>query len=112
MVDVKKIQVLYRNLPVGVLQMDAAQGVCVFEYDKAWLAEGFSLSPTELPLQSGLFYADKDKLGGAFATFEDSMPDGYGLYLLDRILRKKGSSLQELTPLPGNHPAGPVRLRE
>ena len=99
MVDVKKIQVLYRNLPVGVLQMDAAQGVCVFEYDKAWLAEGFSLSPTELPLQSGLFYADKDKLGGAFATFEDSMPDGYGLYLLDRILRKKGSSLQELTPL-------------
>lgn len=99
MVDVKKIQVLYRNLPVGILQMDASRGVCVFEYDKSWLAEGFSLSPTELPLQSGLFYADKDKLGGVFATFEDSLPDGYGLYLLDRILRKQGSSLEELTPL-------------
>ena len=99
MVDVKKIQVQYRNLPVGILQMDPSRGVCVFEYDKFWLAEGFSLSPTELPLQSGLFYADKDKLGGVFATFEDSLPDGYGLSLLDRILRKQGSSLQELTPL-------------
>lgn len=99
MVDVKKIQVQYRNSPVGILQMDPSRGVCVFEYDKFWLAEGFSLSPTELPLQSGLFYADKDKLGGVFATFEDSLPDGYGLYLLDRILRKQGSSLQELTPL-------------
>lgn len=99
MIDVKKIQVLFRYQPVGILQMDPSRGVCVFEYDKSWLAEGFSLSPTELPLQSGLFYADKDKLGGVFATFEDSLPDGYGLYLLDRILRKQGSSLQELTPL-------------
>ena len=99
MVDVKKIQVLFRNQPVGILQMDSALGVCVFEYDKAWLADGFSLSPTELPLQSGLFFADKDKLGGVFATFEDSLPDGYGLYLMDRILRKQGTSLQELTPL-------------
>ncbi len=99
MVDVNKIQVLYHDLPVGIIQMDSYRGVCVFEYDKTWLAEGFSLSPTELPLQSGLFYADKDKLGGVFATFEDSLPDGYGLYLLDRVLRKQGSSLQELTPL-------------
>ena len=99
MVDVKKIQVQYRNLPVGILQMDASRGVCVFEYEKSWLADGFSLSPTELPLQSGLMYADKDKLGGVFATFEDSLPDGYGLFLLDRILRKQGSSLEELTPL-------------
>lgn len=99
MVDVKKIQVQYRDLPVGILQMDASRGVCVFEYEKSWLADGFSLSPTELPLQSGLMYADKDKLGGIFATFEDSLPDGYGLYLLDRILRKQGSSLEEITPL-------------
>ena len=99
MVDVNKIQVLYHNRPVGILQMDSSRGVCVFEYEKSWLAGGFSISPTELPLQSGLFYADKDKLGGVFATFEDSLPDGYGLYLLDRILRKQGSSLDELTPL-------------
>lgn len=99
MIDVKKINVLLRDDPVGTLQRDPANGVCVFEYDKGWLANGFSLSPTELPLQSGLFYADKDKFGGGFAVFEDSLPDGYGLYLLDRMLRKQNTSLVELNPL-------------
>lgn len=99
MIDVKKINVLLRDKPVGTLQRDPANGVCVFEYDKGWLANGFSLSPTELPLQSGLFYADKDKFGGGFAVFEDSLPDGYGLYLLDRMLRKQNTSLMELNPL-------------
>ena len=97
--DIKKIVVQYRDVPAGTLQMDPARGVCVFEYDKAWLAEGFSLSPTELPLQSGLCYADKDRFGGNFAAFEDSLPDGYGLYLLDRMLRRQHSSLAALTPL-------------
>lgn len=99
MIDVKKINVLLRDEPVGTLQRDPANGVCVFEYDKGWLANGFSLSPTELPLQSGLFYADKDKFGGGFAVFEDSLPDGFGLYLLDRMLRKQNTSLMELNPL-------------
>lgn len=99
MIDVKKINVRLRDEPVGTLQRDPANGVCVFEYDKGWLANGFSLSPTELPLQSGLFYADKDKFGGGFAVFEDSLPDGYGLYLLDRMLRKQNTSLMELNPL-------------
>lgn len=98
-IDIKKIKVLFRDESVGTLQMDPTTGVCVFEYDKSWLANGYSLSPIELPLQSGLFYADKDKLGGSFAVFEDSLPDGYGLYLLDRMLRKQESSLGELTPL-------------
>ena len=99
MIDVKKINVLLRDEPVGTLQRDPANGVCVFEYDRGWLANGFSLSPTELPLQSGLFYADKDKFGGGFSVFEDSLPDGYGLYLLDRMLRKQNTSLMELNPL-------------
>ena len=98
-IDIRKIKVLYRDVPVGTLQMDPASGVCVFEYDKSWLAGGFSLSPTELPLQSGLIFGNKDLFDGNFATFENSLPDGYGLYLLDRMLHKNGSSLRQLTPL-------------
>ena len=79
--------------------MDPVSGVCVFEYDKHWLSEGFSLSPTELPLQSGLFYADKDRLSGSFALFEDSLPDGYGLFLLGKILRNQNATIKDLTPL-------------
>lgn len=97
--EINKLRVYYRDEPAGTLQMDPATNVCVFEYDRAWLSNGFSLSPTELPLQKGLFYADTDKLDGAFAIFEDSLPDGYGLYLLDRMLRNEGASLKDLTPL-------------
>lgn len=98
-VDVLKVKVFFRDISVGTLQLDPFSGVCVFEYDKAWLSEGFSLSPTELPLQGGLFYADKEKFGGGFAVFEDSLPDGYGLYLLERILNNEGTSLRDLSPL-------------
>jgi len=97
--DIRKIEVLYRGIPVGTLQTDPMSGACVFEYDRNWLANGFSISPTELPLQSGLFFADKNLFGGNFATFENSLPDGYGLYLLDRMLKQQNSSLKELTPL-------------
>lgn len=98
-VDIHKIQVLFRDRMAGTLQMDPDSGVCVFEYDKEWLGSGFSLSPTELPLQSGLLFADKDRLGGSFAIFEDSLPDGYGLFLLEKILRNQNVSLKDLTPL-------------
>ncbi len=96
---VPKLIVHHRDTPVGTLQQDPDGTRCVFEYDRQWLSGGFSLSPTELPLTSDLLYADPDKFGGNFATFEDSLPDGYGLYLLERILRGQGTSLKETTPL-------------
>ena len=98
-IDIYKVKVLFRDIPVGILQLDPVTNACVFEYDKAWLANGFSLSPTELPLQGGLFYADRDRFNGGFAVFEDSLPDGYGLYLLEKILNNEGASLRELSPL-------------
>ena len=97
--EIDKVSVLYHGKTVGILQTDPANGAATFEYDKKWLAEGFSVSPTELPLKTDLFIADPDKFNGNFAVFEDSLPDGYGLYLLDRILRKRNSSLSELTVL-------------
>jgi len=97
--EIDKVKVLYHGDTVGVLQTDPASGAAVFEYDRGWLAGGFSVSPMELPLKSGLFMADPGRFHGNFAVFEDSLPDGYGLYLLDRILRKQGSSLNELSVL-------------
>ena len=97
--SVDKLSVLYRNGSVGILQTDPSTGRCAFEYTPQWLSVGFSLSPTELPLRPGLFLVDNDTFGGNFAIFEDSLPDGYGLYLLNRLLKEKGTSLKELTPL-------------
>lgn len=97
--EVLKLNVLLKGTSVGILQMTPDGKACVFEYDRQWLSHGFSLSPRELPLVSGLIYADPDLFGGAFALFEDCLPDGYGLYLLDRMLRREGTSIRELTPL-------------
>ena len=41
MTDVRKIEVLFRGTPAGVVQMDPSSGVCVFEYAKSWLSGGF-----------------------------------------------------------------------
>lgn len=99
MKDILKISVSLDGRAVGIIQMTPERDRCVFEYDKEWIATGFSLSPLELPLRTGLFYSKENSFGGGFAAFEDSMPDGYGLYLLDRMLRREGSSLDELSPL-------------
>lgn len=99
MKDILKITVSLDGRIVGTLQMIPERDRSVFEYDKDWIASGFSISPWELPLQTGLIYSKENSFGGGFATFEDSMPDGYGLYLLDRMLRREGSSLGELSPL-------------
>lgn len=99
MKDILKIIVSLDNRTIGALQMTPERDRCVFEYDKDWLANGFSISPWELPLRTGLIYSKEKSFSGGFAAFEDSMPDGYGLYLLDRMLRREGRSLRELSPL-------------
>lgn len=99
MKDILKTIVTIGDRTVGNIQMTPERDRSVFEYDKDWIADGYSISPWELPLQTGLIYSRENSFAGNFAVFEDSMPDGYGLYLLDRMLRREGSSLSELSPL-------------
>ena len=65
---------------------------CQFEYDKDWLTDGFSLSPLKLPLKAGLFTADYQPFNGNFGVFEDSLPGGYGEYLLRKVLKGLGEN--------------------
>lgn len=95
----KTIKVQYQGINIGTLSMTPDNSRCIFEYDKRWLVEGFSISPLELPLEPGLQLARTNNFYGNFGIFEDSMPDGYGNYLLDRILKKYGVSLSDLTPV-------------
>jgi serine/threonine-protein kinase HipA len=70
----------------------------LFEYDRAFLTSGIELSPFKLPLRPGVF-EDKDRaFGGLFGLFNDSLPDGWGLLLLDRALRGKGMRLEGISP--------------
>lgn len=96
---VNKLSVVYHNRTVGHLRMTPDNRSCVFQYDAEWLANGFSISPLELPLKSDMFIANPEPFYGNFGVFEDSLPDGYGRYLLHRILKKQGVNDFDFTPL-------------
>lgn len=97
--SINKIIVRFRGRKVGELTMTPDNSRCVFHYDQHWINNGFSVSPLDLPLNDSLFVANAEPFRGNFGIFEDSLPDGYGRYLLDRILRKKGISSLALNPL-------------
>lgn len=91
--------VKYQDRKVGTLTLTADMKCCAFEYDNQWLVEGFSISPLELPLKAGLFVAQPYPFNGNFGVFEDSLPDGYGRYLLHKTLLKLGVNDFELSAL-------------
>jgi len=96
---VNKLTVMYHDNIVGTISMTPDNRLCVFQYDKEWLATGFSISPLDLPLKTELFVAKDEPFWGNFGIFEDSLPDGYGRYLLNRLLKKQGIDDALLTPL-------------
>lgn len=61
-----------------------------FEYDPAFLTDPIGLSPFKLPTEPGLHEHIDRHFGPLFGLFDDSLPDGWGLLLMDRFLRKKG----------------------
>jgi len=87
--SIRQIEVLYGKRLVGRLAL-TKDGLCAFEYDAEWLSTGFSISPFELPLRSGVFVANPSPFDGGFGVFDDSLPDGWGLLVLDRYLQQKG----------------------
>lgn len=96
---IDQLSVKYHGRIVGTLSLTPDNKLCAFEYDKTWLAEGFSISPLELPLQPGLFLAKASPFSGGFGIFEDSLPDGYGRYLLHKLLQKEGIDDSRLSVL-------------
>lgn len=99
MMKVDQLIVNYRGRRVGILSLTPDDKLCAFEYDKEWLADGFSISPLELPLKIGLFIAKPQPFRGAFGIFEDSLPDGYGRYLLHKTLVRQGVNDADLSSL-------------
>ena len=96
--SVKQVEVLYHNQLVGRMAL-TKEGLCAFEYAAEWLSTGFSISPFELPLRSGVFVAKPRPFDGGFGVFDDCLPDGWGLLILDRYLQQKGVNPHHLTLL-------------
>lgn len=86
---VDKLTVLYNNRPVGDMVL-VDNRLAAFEYEKNWLIDGFSISPLSLPLVKKVFMPKYDPFDGLFGVFADSLPDGWGRLLVDRLMWKKG----------------------
>ncbi len=86
--EMESIQVNYHGRHVGTIAKTKA-GKGAFQYAKSWLAEGFSLSPFSLPMSGQVFVPKSDSLEGLFGVFADSLPDGWGRLLVDRLLLSK-----------------------
>ena len=99
MIKIELLKVNYHDEVVGTLSLTPDNKLCAFEYAPSWLADGFSISPLELPLHRGLFLAKPSPFYGNFGIFEDCLPDGYGRYLLHKLLQKEGIDDFQLSAL-------------
>ena len=61
-----------------------------FEYDAAFLASPLPISPFKLAVRPGLFEHGDREFAQVFGVFKDSLPDGWGLLLMDREFGKRG----------------------
>lgn len=96
--DIRKIEVWCGERLVGRLAL-GRDGLCLFEYAPEWLRDGFSISPFELPLRNGVIVAKARPFEGGFGVFDDCLPDGWGLLVLDRYLQRKGINPRGLSLL-------------
>lgn len=99
MMKIEKLNVKYHGETVGTISLAPDDKCLAFEYDAHWIAEGFSISPLELPLKQGVFLAKPMPLYGNFGIFEDSLPDGYGRYLLHKALLCEGIDDRDLSAI-------------
>jgi len=84
----KYLEVCFDEKKVGTLAT-TKNGVVAFEYDGEWLEDGFTISPFSLPLEKKVFIPKSDLFEGLFGVFSDSLPDGWGRLLVDRMLLKE-----------------------
>lgn len=85
------------QVQAGVLVQNR-QGV-FFQYDPAYVHHFGSLSPFYLPATNQLQPAPAKPHAGLHGVFADSLPDGWGLLLQDRVFRQHGILPSQLTAM-------------
>lgn len=86
---VEHLDVFYHDRKVGTLAM-YQKYLAAFAYEQEWIETGFPISPFSLPLEKRVFVPRMDPFDGLFGVFADSLPDGWGRFLVDRLMLKKG----------------------
>jgi serine/threonine-protein kinase HipA len=99
---VKKLTVRLRRSPtdsIDVGQLADVDGRILFEYAPDFLDTGLELSPFKWPRRLGLIEHTDLAFGPLPGWIDDSLPDGWGLLLMDRLFRKRGIDPATVSPL-------------
>ena len=94
----KSLQVFYNEKKVGTLAL-MKNNIVAFEYDSNWITNAFSISPFSLPLKKQVFIPRIDPFDGLYGVFSDSLPDGWGRLLVDRMLNSQNINPREISQI-------------
>lgn len=92
---IKVLEIFMHERKVGTMALFQDRAAA-FEYDEGWLKKGFAISPYSLPLEKKVYIPKWDPFGGLYGVFADSLPDGWGRLLVDRILLREGMNPNEV----------------
>lgn len=95
-----RLRVTSNDQIVGELGVDQ-RGQIYFQYDPLWLKSGFDLSPRTMPFNEAVQLSPQpQEFSGLHGVFNDSLPDGWGMLLMDRAFQQAaGWQRHEITPL-------------
>lgn len=96
--NVKKLIVKYNEKIVGYLA-ELEDNKIAFQYDEEWAKNGFPISPFSLPLSNQVYINNKPTFDGLYGVFWDTLPDGWGELLMQRMLNSIGINPNKLSPL-------------
>ncbi len=77
----------------------ASNRTAAFEWSKDAVASAFELSPLMMPSATGIQHASHEPFSGIHPLFSDSIPDGFGLRLMNKGLQFAGYDIAEVNPL-------------
>lgn len=70
-----------------------------YKYYPEFINTEMEISPFKMPLSREILQSDTLIFDGLFGVFNDSLPDGWGRLLIDRMLISKGIGLDSISPL-------------
>ena len=96
---ITQLRVMHQELCVGRLVQNRL-GQILFQYEPSWLKGGFNLAPASMPFEALAHPAARTTFDNLHGVFNDSLPDGWGLLLMDRALKQhKNLDRAHITPL-------------
>lgn len=95
---VERLLVSMNGVEVGELAL-GAKGAVGFAYSAGWLKSGYSLSPYRLRFDNSVQFADTRLFDGLHGVFADSLPDGWGVLLMDRFFKTHGVARDQIGAL-------------